>query len=466
MSDTETLTKPGGEATIGDITSAGVFQAHLEQFAGLTDRARALKEEGWRLFESLPMPSRKDELWRFANLSGVSLEGFRLLGEVSDAERRQVIGRSRSIEKVSGSIVFADNQLLEHQPVNDELAKRGVIWEPLEVAFERHPELVEQYFLNETTHLGSVKFVALHQAYCEGGYLLYVPPGVELEDPFVAYHWAVEPRASLFPHTLVVAGDNAKVSVIDLYQSANDEPAMASGVGDIHAGRGARVFRQALQGWNEQSLSWQVDNVVAERDASVKTLAVNLGAKRARFENTVRIAGAGAHVRLYSLTVADREQEFDQRTLQIHEAPHATSDLLYKNALLDEARTIFSGLIRVDKHAQQTDAYQTNRNLQLSDSAEACSLPGLEIEANDVKCSHGATTGRLDPTELFYMLSRGIPRQVAYELMVFGFFEEILLKVDNEEVAGYLREAVQEKFRSREQDLIEHMEKAMAAGKS
>ena len=158
----------------------------------------------------------------------------------------------------------------------------------------------------------------------------------------------------------------------------------------------------------------------------VKNLAVNIGAERARFENQTRIEGTGADVKMYSLTVAEESQEFDQRTFQTHNAGNAVSDLLYKNALLDKSRTIFSGLIKVAEGAQQTDAYQTNRNLLLDPTAEANALPGLEILANDVKCSHGATTGNVDRRELFYMMQRGIAKRDAMKLMVFGFFEEVI----------------------------------------
>jgi len=149
---------------------------------------------------------------------------------------------------------------------------------------------------------------------------------------------------------------------------------------------------------------------------------------------------------LYALNVPSGSQEFDQRTLQTHIAPHSRSDLLFKNALLDKARTIFSGLIIVEEDAQQTDAYQTNNNLMLSEDAESNSLPGLEIKANDVKCSHGATTGRINESELFYFLARGIPRKKAQELMIFGYLEEIITKLGNEELAKYVRSSMQKKF--------------------
>jgi Fe-S cluster assembly protein SufD len=201
-----------------------------------------------------------------------------------------------------------------------------------------------------------------------------------------------------------------------------------------------------VQDWNEKTISFQIDTTVAGRDAQVQNVAVNIGAERARFESQTRIEGPGADVKMYSLTVAEETQEFDQRTFQTHKAGNAVSDLLYKNALLNKSRTIFSGLIKVAEGAQQTDAYQTNRNLLLDPTAEANSLPGLEILANDVRCSHGATTGNVDEAELFYMMQRGISRRVAMQLMVFGFFEEIIEKVDNDELAENIRQLIHKKF--------------------
>jgi Fe-S cluster assembly protein SufD len=195
-----------------------------------------------------------------------------------------------------------------------------------------------------------------------------------------------------------------------------------------------------------QTMSFQSDATRLMKDASTRTLAVNLGSKKARFENQVRMAGEGSNAILYSLTVAQADQEFDQRTYQSHDAPHAVSDLLYKNALLDESRTIFSGMINVEPEAQQTDAYQTNRNLLLSPKADANSLPGLEIKANDVKCSHGATTGQLNADELFYLMQRGIPKRTAQQLMAFGFFEEVLEKFENEALRENVRQLVHSKF--------------------
>src|SRR5690606_26332728 len=172
----------------------------------------------------------------------------------------------------------------------------------------------------------------------------------------------------------------------------------------------------------------------AERDAALKTINVHVGGTHVRNEQHCRILGEGAGVDMDSLTLAKGTQEIDQRTLQTHAAPNGRSNLLYKNAIKDNARTIFSGLIKVEKDAQKTDGYQSNRNLLLSDTAESNSLPGLEIEANDVRCTHGSTSAQIDETELFYLQARGIPLLKAQEMLAFAFFEEVLVKVESEEL--------------------------------
>jgi len=432
------------------ITAPEVHEAHAAQFSGMPAIER-LKREGWQRFDALPMPTRQNEQWRFSDTRSLKLEDYNLPETLEVQDATSLLSRTKFIEKPAGSLVFADNQLIEQTPISDELQKAGVIWEPLEVAFEKHPELIEKYFLAEAANLGSEKFSSLHQAYTQAGSVLYVPKGVIIDQTFVAYHFSTQGGTALFPHTLVIADDNSQVSLVDFYFSADGTSrSLSVGMGDIYAGAGAHVFRKAVQNWNDHMLAFQTDTVVAKRDADVKTISVNLGGQKARYENQVRIVEPGAHVKMYALTVAEEKQEFDQRTLQIHDAPNAVSDLLFKNALLDDARTIFSGLIKVSKDAQQTDAYQTNRNLLLSTTAEANSLPGLEIEANDVKCSHGATTGQLDKSELFYFLARGIPEKVAHELMVFGFFEEIIERIEDEELAGNLRTLVEAKLRGKD----------------
>jgi len=380
----------------------------------------------------------------------LSIEGYAPVAAPSAETLETLAGRSGLVSERAGRTIFVDDAQAGFEGISEELAAQGVIYLPIREAIEAHPELMEKYFLKESTELGSQKFFGLHASIVKAGTVLYVPKGIEVEKPFVNYYWTSGEKAAVFPHTLVIAEDNAKVAVVDIFFSENDaNEALNISVSNIHAGPGADVFRKIVQDWNEKTVSFQLDTTVADRDAQVKNVAVNIGAERARFENQTRIEGPGADVKMYSLTVAEENQEFDQRTYQTHNAGNAVSDLLYKNALLDNARSIFSGLIKVAEGAQQTDAYQTNRNLLLDPTAEANALPGLEILANDVKCSHGATTGNVDEDELFYMMSRGIPRRTAMQLMVFGFFEEVIEKVESDELAENLRELIRNKFESK-----------------
>ena len=408
------------------------------------------RHAGLEQFKSLPMPSARDELWRFASVGRLSIDGFDIAKTPSEKTLAQLTTRSNLVSKRSGISVYVDDTQADFDGISAELSAQGVVYLPINEAIVKHPELMEKYFLKESTELGSEKFFGLHAASVKAGSVLFVPKGVEIKEPFVNYYWTSGERAAVFPHTLVIAEENAKVAVVDIFFSETEEnEALNVSVSNIHAGAGANVFRKIVQDWNEKTVSFQLDTTVADRDAQVKNVAVNIGAERARFENQTRIEGPGADVKMYSLTVAEENQEFDQRTFQTHNAGNAVSDLLYKNALLDNSRSIFSGLIKVAEGAQQTDAYQTNRNLLLDPTAEANALPGLEILANDVKCSHGATTGNVDAGELFYMMARGISKRVAMQLMVFGFFEEVIEKVESDELAENLRTLIRNKFEAK-----------------
>ena len=430
---------------------SAAFENHLTSLKNTPTWWRDLKKKAFAAYGELPMPTRKNETWRFASIAGLSLEGYDFAASATHTVHTELADRARLVAQRAGRIVFADNQLVTHERVSDELAAQGVIFAPLAEAIVKHGDILQEYFMAQDPQLGSEKFAALHTAFVTSGCLLYVPKNVEVALPFVARYWAATEGGAVMPHTLVITGENAKVTMVDAFDSADrNSRSLALGFNHIFAGRGSRIGYYALQNWSDKSLGFQINSLTAERDATINALAVNIGCNHYRCETQSIMKGEGSHAEMLSLSVADRDQEIDQRTLQIHQAGNATSNLLFKNALADEARTIFSGLIRVAPDAQKTDAYQTNRNLLLSGDAEAHSLPGLEIEANDVKCSHGATTSQIDDAELFYMLARGINRAVARELFVFGFFEEVVSKIENEELANRVRELILQKFREEE----------------
>lgn len=423
--------------------TASVFAEALGQESDAPAWWLEAKKEAWNQFLASPMPARNDEHWRFSNLSNLSLEGFRLPENANPAGLQ---GLDWGVDYCA-KLVFANNALVKHEEAPGGLPK-GVIVEPLRLALKNHGDLVRQYLNRQHTNLGSDKFRALHTALVRDGVFVYVPKEVELSAPVAIFHHAAGEGASVFPHTLVVTEANAKATVVEVFSSVEDSAKQfASGVNDLFAGEGSQLTYIAAQAWSRQALSFQSNALTAQRDASILSLNLHLGGRQARHESHSRLLGPGAHSEMLALTVAQGSQEFDQRTLQTHKAPDTGSNLLYKNALLDQSRTIFSGLIVVEPDAQKTDAYQSNRNLMLSNDAEANSLPGLEIQANDVRCTHGATTGRIDPEQEFYLYARGINKALAQELLMFGFFEEVLGKIDNEKLHAGLVDLIRAKLR-------------------
>lgn len=404
------------------------------------------QKSAWKQFEDAPMPRRKDEDWRFASISALHLENFSINAEPDASARKELLSLSRPGFATDGLAVFANDCLLEHQGISQELAEQGVIWEPISVALEKHPDLLHQHFMSQPVSLGSQKFAALHRTYCRNGMLVFVPKNVEVRLPLAAYHWLCGANASVFPHTLILAEANSKVTVLDFLHSFTEEPGFACSVNDLILGPGAQVNYLCSQNWSDQVLSFQVNATSVDRDASAKSLNVNLGGFFARVESKSQLNGDASRSEMLSLSVAHGTQEFDQRTLQNHVGKHTWSDLLYKNALLHRSKTIFKGLIQVEHGAAQTDAYQTNRNLLLDPEAEADSMPGLEILNDDVKCSHGATTGQIQEEELFYFLARGISPAQAKQLVVYGFLDEVLQRFGHEEVAQDIRAKIEAKF--------------------
>jgi Fe-S cluster assembly protein SufD len=274
------------------------------------------------------------------------------------------------------------------------------------------------------------KFAALSAAAFSGGSFLYVPRGVDVEMPVQSYHW-LDVLGSIMPRTLVVVEEGASVTYIDEYASADgEEPAFSNGAVELYAGQGASLRYVSLQNWERNVLHFNTIRSSTEKDATIRSLVVSLGSQLSRTNVEAGLVATGSDSEMLGLYFADSSQVLDHHTLQDHISPNAHSDLLYKGALRDESLTVFSGLIRVEPGAQKTDAYQTNRNIILgTDEAFAVSLPNLEIMADDVKCSHGSTTGQVDETDLFYLMSRGIPRREAEKLVVFGFFGEVTSRI-------------------------------------
>jgi Fe-S cluster assembly protein SufD len=297
--------------------------------------------------------------------------------------------------------------------------------------------------------MGAEESFLFARAFSAAGFYLRIEKNTRINRPLLVNHCASGEGLARFHHNLIVLEPFSEVTLIEKVNSAVDTSGgFFTNLTHINVGEGAKIQRILVQDLNELSSFHNLEHMAVSRNASLSNLAIHLGSAQTRVESKGSLTEEGAELDNSSITLGQNEQLFDQRTMQHHLAANGKSTLTFKNALLDKSKSIFSGLIKVENEAQVTNAYQNNRNLLLSDEAEADSMPGLEILANEVKCSHGATTSKIDEQELFYLLSRGIPRSVAERLIVLGFFEEVVEKISPERQLELIREKISQSFDS------------------
>lgn len=403
-----------------------------------TNRQQAAKER----YETIAVPKRRDEQWRFANVKQLNFEN--LSGEAASADQAELIKRSAGVEKPAAKFIFLNDELISAESSLPE----NIICLPLAEAFEKHSDLVETHFMKQETRLGSAKYAALHEASVTNGLFVHVPEKLEIDGTIEVHHW-ISGGVTVFPHTLIVTGKSSKVRVVDLFRSADETtPGLAIGYKDLYAGQNSSLDYIAIQALNEVSRMIAIKETSTDRDARTKALILNTGGSWVRNESMSRLEGPGAHSDMLSVSVPDREQEYDQRTFQHHVSEGAYSDLLYKNTLYGHSKTVFSGLISVDEKAHHTDAYQTCRNLMMTDDCEANSMPGLEINADQVKCSHGSTSAQISDEEIFYLQARGIDPGSARQLIARGFSVEAVERLKNDETEALILRFIDEKFAS------------------
>lgn len=394
-------------------------------------------------FQSTPAPKRGDETWRFSNLKQLDFDGFQKGSAGILPASGLLLARSTGLEKTAAKFVFINDELI-HSESN---LPQGVICLPLAEALVSHADLVEAHFMKQETRLGSAKFAAWHESMVSNGLFVHTGDNIEVEGAIEVHHWISGANTVIFPHTLVVTGQSSKVRVIDIFRSVDDlSPGLAIAFNDLSAGRNSQLDYVAIQALNEVTRIIQINETSTARDASAKGFILNTGASWARNECLSRLEGPGSRSDMLSVSIPAREQEYDQRTFQHHVSEGAYSDLLYKNSLYDNAKTIFSGLIFVDEDAHHTDAYQTCRNLMMSDTCEANSMPGLEINADQVKCSHGSTSSQISDEEIFYLQARGIDPVRARQLIARGFSVEVVERLGDEATEELVLRFIDEKF--------------------
>ncbi len=359
-------------------------------------------------------PSTSQEIWRYSRIDDFDLDRYQ--------PRR------------------ADQRSLAVPALDPGLVAKGVVVGDL--ADVDDPEAADWF--GTCSDASPDAFTLLHDAFVVGGAYVRVPPGVVVDEPLFFEHRSGGDGLASFPHTLLVVGEGAEVSVVDRF-AAHGAPHLSDLVIELLVGDGARVRYVSVQEHGPDT--WQVGLQRAHvgRDASLHSSAVALGGDYARMRTESLLDGAGGESDLLAVYFGDGTQVLDFRTLQDHAAPHTRSDLLFKGAVEDQAQSVYSGLVHLREPAQHARASQTNRNLVLTEGASAESIPNLEIEANDVHCSHASAVGPIDDDQLYYLETRGIPPEEAERLIVLGFFDDVLNRLPVGTLAAALRHTVEDK---------------------
>jgi Fe-S cluster assembly protein SufD len=374
-------------------------------------------------YQALPFPTTSDEHWRFTDLKGFDPDSFSANG-------------ANTVER-AGSMLDVETAALAHVSeagIEIERAPEGVVFEPLGEGHELLGRLIGT----------DEKFAAHNAAEWKHGLLVRVPAGLELQQPLYVRVTGSVPEAALFWRVLVVAEEGSRFSFIEEHASAvPDLPGYSNVVAELFVGDGAKLEYVSIQNLSRETWHFASHRATVGRDAELDWVAGGFGSKKGKIRIENDLAGQGGTSRVTGAYFADGAQHLDYDTLQRHIAPNTTSDFAFKGALRDKARAVWRGMIRVEEDAQKTNAYQENRNLLLSPNAHADSIPGLEIEANDVRCTHGATVSQVDRDELFYCMARGLSRGEAERLIVRGFYQEIFDRIELEPVRTALQTALE-----------------------
>ncbi|CAA9566698.1 MAG: Iron-sulfur cluster assembly protein SufD [uncultured Thermomicrobiales bacterium] len=432
----------------------------LSRAKGEPEWALEARLAAFDIYEAAPMPTTQDEEWRRTSIRALKLDQVRPFGANGGAVASldEVPAEARAGLELGGvdgrspraGLLVQHNSEVIYTALDEAVAARGVIFESMDEAVRRHPDIVRRYFMTEAVKPTHDKFAALHGAFWSGGTFIYVPRNVAVELPLQSRIWAEADAPAVMAHTLIVAEEGAQVAFIDEFVSPTAESAGAQGFSngavELYTGAGAQIRYFSVQDWGRHVYHFNTQRVVADRDSTTNSLTILLGSKLTKANVESALDGPGASSEMLGIYFGDGTQHFDQHTMQDHRKPHTTSDLLFKGVLRDRGRSVFAGLIRVEPGAQRTDAYQANRNLMLSEHARVDSMPKLEIGANDVRCTHGATMGQVEPEYLFYLQSRGLERAEAERLIVEGFLDEIVQRIPLEEVRDRLAVAIQQKM--------------------
>lgn len=430
---------------------AEVFETFLDsrvEPSWITDARRA----AFAQYQQLVNEDLDPEEFKRVDLRIFNAGKFRPATGESDASSVSTLLANET--EYGGSIGHVDGQTT-HANFNDEIKAKGVLFGDLQTLLTEHRELLEPYFMTQAVKPDADRFSAWHAAFWTSGTLLYVPKGVEVDLPLHSLIAHTKDGVADFGHTLIIVEDEARATLLEETTSADENiSGLHVGCVELIVGKHSNLRYVQLQNWNQKTwhFAHQAGNVDSE--GSLQWTVVGLGSKLSHIHQDVNLNGRASTAEVNGVTFACDRQKISYYTQQHHKAQGTHSDLLYKEVLRDESRVIWRGMIKVDEAAQQTDGYQRSDALMLSRDARCDSIPGLEIEADDVRCTHGATTGQVDEEQIFYAQSRGISENEAMHMIVEGFFQQVYDRIPIEIVRETLSRTVQSKLGIESMELV------------
>jgi Fe-S cluster assembly protein SufD len=410
---------------------------------------REYRERAWSAFEKLPMPTIKDEPWRRTDIH--ALESSRFMVPQGDVLKKlpaapKWLLKPLVTKKHGGQVILGPDRT--EILLDERLARQGVIFTDLQTAEREHPNLLAN-IIGQIVKSDEGRFAALTAAMEKYGVFAYIPSGVQVEIPLHSVIWGPGAGLAYFSHIMVWLEPGSSLTYVHEAASPDGESiqSLHSGLVEIHISDNARLHFVELQSWGDNMWNFSHERAQVGRDGNLEWIFGALGSNLTKNFSEIDLIGEGATGKMSGFYFTDGKQHLDHDTQQNHLAPHTTSDLLFKGALKDNSRSVWQGMIYVAPGAQKTDGYQANRNLVLSPKARADSIPGLEILADDVRCTHGATVGKIDEDSVFYLLSRGIPYAEAEHLIVEGFFDPIMQRIPFDGVRKRFQQAIINKMK-------------------
>ena len=440
-----------GRRVAREFKAPPLSRADVEALSARFDEPDWLREkrlEAWAIYEKMPMPTTKDEPWRRTDYRRIDWDSAGPLAVANGGvfETIPAVNRQPLLgDEQGGLIAFVDDRLVHHE-TNPTLAQEGVIFTDLRTAAIEHAELVQANLNTQAVQPEEGKFAALNAALWTHGVFLYVPRGKQVELPAHSIFYTTQPGATL-GHLLVVLEEGASINYLHetLSPTLETDTSFISAI-ELVVNQGANLRFVNLQDWGHNVYEFSHQRARVGDDAQLDWITGQMGGKLIKAFMEIDLDGKGSWGRMSALYFPSGSQFMDLDTQQNHNAPNTTSDLLFKGALKGESRCVWQGMIKALPGAQKTDGFQANRTILLSDDARSDSIPGLEIEADDVRCTHASATGQVEEEALYYLMSRGLPRKEAEKLMVDGFFVPVLDRIPFENVRDRMLAYVERKL--------------------